>query len=171
MRRNIFLTVFICAMVGIGIMVIMLGRSQSDRFLERDVIRNGEQLQHLLERFHETLGQGTYPDSIYQLFHSGSVWDRDRMRNPYTNDSIRISDDRSVSFEQRNFLYVVTKRNNKQRPVAYKIYMLGRHTDPFYDFEKAMQWHEEYRKFSSSLKSPDNIVMVFTSNETELPDE
>ena len=167
MRRYIFLIVFICVIVATGFMVVNLGRNQTNRFLKSDIERNGIQLQQLMERFYSTLGKGTYPDSIYELFHSGSVWDRDRMRNPYTHDAIHISDTGRISHSPGNLLYAVTKRNDKGRAVAYKIFMLGQKTDPFYDPELAAQWQEEYRKYTSDPKSPDNIVMVFTSRNNE----
>lgn len=170
MKRKAFLTAFLIVIAVLAIMVVIMGRNQSDRFLERDITRNGRQLQNLLERFHATLGNGTYPDSIYELFHSGAVWGRDRMRNPYTRDSIRVSDDRGTSFEPGNLLYVTTKKDTRGRPIAYKIYMLGRKTDPFYNPQNALIWQEEYKFYTSSDKAPGNIVMVFESPGSESQD-
>jgi hypothetical protein len=167
MKRNAFLIAFITIILALAIMVVVISRNQSDRFLESDIVRNGQQLQILLERFHETLGKGTYPDSIYELFHSGAVWYRDRMRNPYTRDSIRISDDMETSFEPGNLLYVGIKKDTRGRPTGYKIYMLGRKTDPFYNSQNALIWQEEYKKYTLSEKAPDNIVMVFESPGSE----
>ncbi len=163
MKNKVFMIIFLTMILALAIMVVVVSRNQSDRFLESDIVRNGQQLQTLLERFHDTLGKGTYPDSIYELFHSGAVWGRDRMRNPYTNDSIRVSQDRGVSFEPGNLLYVGTKKDARGRPTGYKIYMLGRKTDTFYNHQNAMIWQEEYKKYSASDKAPDNIVMVFES--------
>ena len=171
MKRIAFLIIFLTIILGLAIMVVVISRQQSDTFLEHDITRNGRQLQNLVERFYRTLGNGTYPDSIYELFHSGAVWDRDRMRNPYTRDSIRISDSGSVSFEPGNILYVGTQKDAKGRPKGYKIYMLGQKTDPFYNEKNARIWQEEYRKYTSSDKAPDNIVMVFQSTGSESDDD
>lgn len=167
MRRNIFLALFICVMVLIGIVVITVGRNLANDNLQRDIERNGKQLQRLCERYKGSVGKGTYPETIFELFHSGNVWGRDRMRNPYTDTSIRISDDRDTPFEPGNLLYVVTSRNDRHMPNGYKIYMLGRKTDPFYDEKKALVWQKEYEKFASKAKSPDNIVMVFEHNKVD----
>ena len=161
MKKSVFHFVFLLFIALIGISVMCLKKSNSQRFIKQDLEWNGKQMVRLVEGFYNADNRHYYPESINDLFRTGMVRGTDRMRNPYYRGYFRITEEGEISFRPGNVLYTVASRDERNRPASYRIYVLGKKTDSFFDEEKADEWRNEYLQLSNTSKGPDNIVMAF----------
>lgn len=161
MNKSIFIAVILLLIVGMIFLVLIVKKSNSQRFIKQDLEYNGNQMVRLVESFYNADNRNFYPESIVDLFRTGLVRGDGRMRNPYSDGYFAISVEGEISFRPGNVLYVVASRDEFNRPDSYRIYVLGRKTDSFFDEEKAMKWRIEYNKFANTSDGPSNIVMAF----------